>query len=365
MSRGSALELSMLPSEVAKAELSRQLPLVTVVVPCRNEEKHIARCLDSILANDYPKERIEILVLDGMSEDRTREIVKSYCERYEMIRLVDNPEKHIPVAMNVGIRNAKGDTIMKMDAHSTYQTDHIGLCVEYQEKYGAENVGGVWKMLPGADSATARAIVLSMAHRFGSGNAKIKVGASQPTWSDSAAFGCFKKELFSRIGLFDERLKSSSDMDMNNRIRAAGGRILLVPQIVVNYHADPTLKKFWKHNFADGVWTTYVMKFGSNAWSWRHWVPLAFVLSLLGSFTLAAFFPVFLWLGLGIAGLYAATNLAVSLQIALREKNLGQLLQLPGVFAVRHLAHGAGALFGLVLMALPGVQWKGRRRMQG
>jgi hypothetical protein len=94
-------------------------------------------------------------------------------------------------------------------------------------------------------------------------------------------------------------------------------------------------------------------------------VPLAFVLSLLGSFTLAAFFPVFLWLGLGIAGLYAATNLAVSLQIALREKNLGQLLQLPGVFAVRHLAHGAGALFGLVLMALPGVQWKGRRRMQG
>jgi glycosyltransferase involved in cell wall biosynthesis len=341
------------------------LPFVTAVVPCRNEEKHIGRCLESILANDYPKHRLEILVVDGMSEDGTREIVKSYCERYEMIRLVDNPEKHIPVAMNLGIRKARGETIIKMDAHSTYQKDHIALCVAYQEKYGAENVGGVWKMVPGSDTAVAQAIVLGMAHRFGSGNAKIKVGASQPTWSDSAAFGCFKKELFSHIGLFDERLRSSSDMDMNIRIRAVGGRILLVPQIVVNYYADPTLKKFWKHNFADGVWTSYVMKFGSKAWSWRHWVPLAFVLSLLGSFALAVFSPVFLSLGLGIAGLYAATSLAVSLQIALREGDFAHLLQLPVVFAVRHFAHGAGALFGLVLIPLPGVQWQGRRRMQG
>jgi succinoglycan biosynthesis protein ExoA len=341
------------------------LPFATLVIPCRNEEKHIAQCLESILANDYPKDRMEILVLDGLSEDRTPEIVLGYAERYEQVRLVDNPERHIPAAMNVGIRKARGDTIIKMDAHSTYQSTHIRLCVAYQEMSGAENVGGFCRMSPGADTAIAKAIVLCMAHRFGSGNAKIKVGASQPTWSDSAAFGCFKKELFSRIGLFDERLKSSSDMDMNNRIRAAGGRILLVPQIVVSYHADPTLKKFWKHNFADGVWTSYVMKFGSKAWSWRHWVPLAFVLSLLGSFVLAAFFPVFLWVSLGIAGLYAATSLAVSLQIALREKDFAQLLPLPGVFAVRHFAHGIGALFGLVLLALPGVQWKGRRRMQG
>jgi glycosyltransferase involved in cell wall biosynthesis len=363
-----AKQLSLEPLELESARLLDQAalrPFASVIVPCRNEEKHIARCLESILANDYPKDRLEILVVDGMSEDGTREIVAGYSEHRPMVRLVDNPKKHISVAMNIGIKAARGERILKMDAHSTYQTDHISLCGAYQERYGAENVGGIWKMVPGADTATAKAIVLGMAHRFGSGNAKIKVGASQPTWSDSAAFGCFKKELFSRIGLFDERLRASSDMDMNNRIRAAGGRILLVPQIVVNYYADPTLKKFWKHNFADGVWTSYVMKFGSKAWSWRHWVPLAFVLSLLGSFALAAFFPVLLWLGLGIAVLYAASSLAVSLQIALRERDFTQLSQLPGVFAVRHFAHGAGALFGLVLLALPGVQWKGRRRMQG
>ena len=176
------------------------LPFVTVVVPCRNEEKHIGRCLDSILANDYPKERLEVLVLDGMSEDGTREIVKSYSERHPIVRLVDNPEEHIPAAMNLGVQKARGETIIKMDAHSTFQRDHISLCVAYQEKYGAENVGGVCRMTPGADTATARAIVLGLGHRFGSGNARVKVGVDKPTWSDAAAFGCFKDELFERIG---------------------------------------------------------------------------------------------------------------------------------------------------------------------
>ena len=331
----------------------RPWSFVSVIVPCRNEEKQIAHCLDSILANDYPKDRLEILVVDGMSEDSTGEIVRGYIERYPCVRLVENPEKHIPAAMNVGIRNAHGDSIIKMDAHSTYQSNHISLCVAYQEKYGAENVGGICKMSPGADTAVARAIVLALAHRFGSGTAKVKVGVDQPTWADSAAFGCFKKEYFSRVGLFDERLTRSSDMDMNMRIRAAGGRILLVPEIVINYCADPDLRTFWKHNFADGLWATYVLKFGSKAWSWRHWIPLVLVLSLIASVSLSAASLRFLWAGLGIAALYFATSIAVSLQIAAREKSPRQIFLLPVIFAIRHFAHGIGALVGLVRVMLP------------
>src|SRR6267378_3559031 len=123
-------------ADLARAE---SLPFVTVVVPCRNEEGRIAGCLESILANDYPKDRMEVLVLDGISEDGTREIVAGYSGRYPMVRLVDNPKKHIPAAMNLGIQKAKGETVIKMDAHSTYQGDHIRLCVAYQEKYGAQN----------------------------------------------------------------------------------------------------------------------------------------------------------------------------------------------------------------------------------
>src|SRR5215472_8860141 len=116
-----------------------QLPFATVIVPCRNEERNIARCLDSILANDYPKDRLEILVLDGMSEDKTREIVGGYEKRFSCVRLLDNPQKHIPMAMNIGIREARGERILKMDAHSTYPSDYVSLCVKYQDEYGAEN----------------------------------------------------------------------------------------------------------------------------------------------------------------------------------------------------------------------------------
>ena len=360
MNKGLGLDVYAHESDVVRTPPSK-LPFVTIVIPCRNEEKHIARCLDSILANDYLEDSMEILVLDGMSEDKTREIVADYEARFTCIRLVDNPQRSIPAAMNVGIRNAKGDTIMKMDAHSIYQRNHISLCVHYQEEYNATNVGGVWRMVPGSDTAAAQAIVLSMAHRFGSGNARIKVGAGQPTWSDSVAFGCYRKELFSRIGLFDERLKGGSDMDMNVRIRAAGGKILLVPLVVVNYTADSDLKKFWKHNFADGVWTSYVMKFGRKASCWRHWVPAAFVLSVFTTIALSALWPFLLWAAFGIVGIYAAASLAVSAQIAMRGKDFNQLFLLPAVFAARHVAHGCGVLFGLLLIVLPGEHWKGRR----
>ncbi len=342
-------------------EPTKALPFITVVVPCRNEEKHIARCLESILCNDYPKDRMEILVLDGMSEDRTRDIIKTCNDPHRLIRLVENPQKRIPAAMNLGIQRARGDTIIKMDAHSTYQSDHISLCVAYQERYGAENVGGVCRMSAAEDTTIAKAIVLALGHRFGSGNAKVKVGVKQPTWSDTAAFGCFKKNLFERIGTFDERLLSSSDLDLNLRIKAAGGRILLVPDVIIHYAADANLGAFRRHIFADGVWISYVLKFRKKAWSWRHCVPCAFVLSLLCSFVLALVNPAFLWLGLGIAGLYAAASLSVSLQIAVREREPRFAFLLPIVFAVRHLVHGAGTLLGLVLIALPGEHWRGRR----
>ncbi len=345
----------IMSAESAPAE---SLPFVTVLVPCRNEEKNIERCLESILAN-------KILVLDGMSEDRTREIVTDYARRFPCIRLVDNPARHIPVAMNIGIRVARGERILKMDAHSTYQREYISRCVLYQDKYGAENSGGVWKMVPGADTATAKAIALGLGSRFGSGNANVKVGVAKPTWSDSTAFGCFRRDLFERIGMYDEMLLSSSDLDLNRRIQAAGGRILVVPDVVVNYVADANLRALRRHVFADGVWISYVMKFGKRAWSWRHWVPAVFVISLVAALALGTLNHSFLWLGLGIAGMYAAASLAVSLQIAAREREPRFAFLLPIVFAVRHFVHGAGTVFGLVLVVLPGSCWKGRRSMWG
>ncbi len=337
------------------------LPPVTVIVPCRNEERFIATCLDSVLANDYPKDRLQVLVVDGMSDDGTRRIVQEYTRCYPLVELLDNPKKSIPAAMNAGISRAKGHVVIKMDAHSTYQPNHISACVHYQEEYGAENVGGICQILPGAETNMGRGIVLALQHWFGSGNAHIKVGVDKPTWSDAAAFGCYRKMLFEKVGLFNEKLQGSSDLDMNVRIRSMGGRILLIPEIVISYYSDATLSAFWKHNFADGVWATYVLKFGSKAWSWRHWAPLAFMGSLLGCLLFSLATPYFVYLAAMIAGAYIVANLAASAQIGLRERALPCLPILPVAFAARHIAHGMGALFGLVLVLLPGEPWKGRR----
>jgi len=304
---------------------------------------------------------MEILVIDGMSGDRTQQIVKEYAEHHPLIRLVDNPQRHFPAAMNVGIRSARGDIIVITSAHSMCNPKYVSACVRYQQESGAQNVGGTLHIEPGAETTVARAIALALGSIFGSGNAYVKTGVKAPTWADTAAFGCYRRELFDEIGLFDERLLGSSDLDFNRRILAAGGRILLVPEITVQYFADATLGEFLRHNFADGVWATYVLKFRSKAWAWRHWVPMVFLLGVLGSAGLAFYSSIFTKLFLAVAGCYALANFAASIQIAVREGNIKYSILLPLTFGVRHFAHGIGALYGFVLLVLPGEHWKGRR----
>jgi len=336
-------------------------PRCSVIIPCRNEEKYIARCLDSIIANGHPKNRLEVLVVDGLSEDGTRDIVGTYTRRYPFIRLLDNTRKITPAAMNVGLGQAKGDFIVKMDAHATYPADYIEKSVTYLLDYAADNVGGVWTIAPASNGTVARTIAHALAHSFASGNAPVKVGARGLRWTDTVAFGCYRRSVFERVGFWNEDLAGSSDLDFNRRLRAAGGRILLVPQITVNYYADGDLASFWRHNFADGVWATYVLKFRSRAFSWRHWAPLALVAAVISLTGVAVAVPAVRTFSVGIIGAYTVANLGASTHLALRHRRLGYLVIAPVVFAIRHAAHGLGALHGLLLLLVPGVHWKGRR----
>src|SRR5260370_6716841 len=182
------------------------MPFVSVIVPCRNEEKHIARCLESILANDYPKERMEILVLDGMSEDHTGAIVADYAQHHPLLRLVDNRARIIPAAMNLGIKQAQGEIVMKVDAHSTYPKDYVSNSIHFLEQYGADIVGGILKIVPGRETTVAQAIALALSHAFGSGNAYVKIGCKDPRWADSVSWGSFKKGVFELVCLWHEEL---------------------------------------------------------------------------------------------------------------------------------------------------------------
>jgi succinoglycan biosynthesis protein ExoA len=334
-------------------KLDEPLPSVSVIVPCRGEELFIALCLDSILANDYPRERLEILVVDGMSQDGTRPIVADYAKRYASLRLLDNRKGTIPAAMNRGIGESRGQVILKMDAHASYPPDYISQSVRHLLSYEADMAGGVWVIAPRKQTAVCEAIALALSHWFASGNAYIKTGVGSPRWADAAAFGCWRRETLDRLGPFDERMIRNSDMELNLRLRKSGGRILLVPQIKITYYADADLKAFWRHNFSDGLWTTYAFKFGKRASSWRHWVPLMFVLSLFGWIPALLVAPSVGRILLCFNISYAIVTCGVAGRLSLRSKSWRYLFILPIIFVTRHVAHGLGALRGAVLLVMP------------
>jgi glycosyltransferase involved in cell wall biosynthesis len=332
---------------------------VSILIPCLNEEKFIAKCLDSIIANDYPKNCIEVLIIDGMSKDKTRQILNDYIQNYEFIKILDNPKKITPVALNIGIKHAKGKIIMWMCAHATYEKDYISKCVKYLYEYKADNVGGKMVTLPKSDTFIGRAIVLALSHKFGVGGAVFRTGSKDPKWVDTVFCGCYRREIFDKIGLYNEALSSTQDMEFNIRLKKAGGKILLHPEIVSYYYTRSDLKSFNKNNFRNGVWITYPMKFASQPVRFRHLVPLMFVLSLMGSLVLTFFLHFFLWIFLFIIGSHLLVNAYFSIRIALKE-NLKYLFIMPLIFAMLHVVYGLGSLWGLLKAVSSAQFWKNR-----
>lgn len=320
---------------------------ISIIIPARNEEKFISRCLDSLLANDYAKELLEIFVVDGMSEDRTREIVSLYATRYPNIFLLENSKKITPVALNIGIKAARGDLVMRVDAHATYASDYISKCAKYLEICGADNVGGVVKTTPADGSTQALSVALCLSHPLGAGNSRFRTGTSEPAWTDTVFGGCYKKEVFERIGLFNEHLERSQDMEFNQRLTKAGGKILCAPDIVAYYYPKATISSFFAHNIRDGIWAIYPLRFTHTALRPRHYAPLIFVGLFVGSFALGLFFRFFQFLFLAGLVFYAAVVFLVSLKEARKANNAKLLLFLPLVFAARHFGYGIGSWIGL------------------
>lgn len=328
-------------------------PYVSVIVPCRNEKAFIKKCLLSIVKNDYPHDRLEILVVDGMSEDGTRDIIDTYVKRYPFISRIDNEKKIIPCGMNLGIAHAKGNIFIKMDAHSTYEKNYISRCVSYLQTYNVDNVGGIVVPRPGDNSLRARAIALSLSHPFGVGTSPFRrmVSSIEPRLVDTVAFGCYKREVFKRIGPYNESLIRSSDMELNLRLSRAGGKILLVPDIIAHYYADTTLHSFWKHNVSDGIWAVLPTRYTKTPLSFRHYMPLGLIsillLLLVLSFAHALLFSILI----SILILYFGVGIIVALSVAIREKDIRYVFFMPVVFAIRHFAYGLGSLWGLVKLA--------------
>ena len=304
---------------------------VSIIIPCRNEEKYIGKCFDSIIRQDFPKENLEVLVIDGMSEDKTEEIVAKYASKYSFIKLLDNSKKFTPFGLNIGVKEAKGEIIIRMDAHANYEKDYISKCLKYLKEYNVDNVGGVIKTLPAGDTILAKAIAICLSHPFGAGTSYFRIGSKEPREVDTVFGGCYKREVFEKIGLFNENLKRSQDIEFNLRLKRTGGKILLVPDIISYYYPKSNLEDFFLHNFEDGTWAVLPLKFVKTPLKLRHYIPLIFVLTL----------PLSIWP-------YIPISLFFSAQIAFCEKDPRLFFVMPLIFATRHFGYGLGSIWGLV-----------------
>ncbi len=337
-------------------------PLVTVVVPCRNEGKWIGRCLQSIVDNDYPQDRLEVLVVDGMSNDETRQVIESFTARHPLVRLVSNEKRITPVAMNLGIAAAGGAVIVLMGAHVEYPADYISSLVKLLEQSGADCVGGVCRTLPAGDSAMAKAVAFGMSHPLGVGNSHFRIAGTMYPWSaedrwvDTVPFGCYRREVFDRIGMFDEELVRNQDDEFNMRLIRHGGRILLSPRIVSQYIARDSLGKLWRMYYQYGYYKPLVVRKVGGVMTLRQLAPPLFVLSLAAT-ALAALLSLavlpFPWKLVAptafalIAGSYLLAIGACAAG-AVRKSGLAVAVALLGVFPALHLSYGIGYLRGTV-----------------
>lgn len=323
---------------------------VSIVIPCRNEEKYIGKCLDSLVDNNYPKDFIEIFVIDGMSEDNTNKIIKEYIKKYPYIKLINNSKKIVPTALNIGIKEAIGNIIVRIDVHSTYPSNYIEKLVLWIRKTKADNVGGICITKPGAETVIARAISLVLSHTFGVGNAYFRIGSEEPKYVDTVPFGCYRREIFKKIGLFDEKLIRNQDLEFNLRLKKAGGKILLVPDIVSYYYARSTLRALAKNNFSNGFWIIYSTKFAKTPFFVRHLIPFFFVLSICCSLILSFIYRPFIYLFVLVFVAYLISNILFSLGISFK-KGFKYFISVILSFSTLHFSYGFGSIWGLIKLA--------------
>lgn len=334
--------------------MSILLPMISIIIPCRNEEECLVECLESILNNDYPHDRLEIIIIDGMSTDSTRDILQEYAKQYSCIKVLDNPQQEQQIALNIGIQSARGDIIVRMDAHSRYKYNYISECVRALDTYDADNVGGRWITVPRNNTLIGRSICFATSVSFGVGNAYYRLrrvfssghNLNKPRWDINVAYFCCRREVFDRIGLFNEQLDRSEDIDFRSRLTLEGYRTLFVPSIECFYMMRTKFGDFLRHMFRNGKWVLMPLNYSPHiSFSIRHIVPFIFIFLVVGAlfFTSVSFYPALILLGI-----YAMTNLVYTLGIVYREKDLRYIFTMPWIFLFLHSAYGLGSVSGLL-----------------
>lgn len=317
---------------------------VAVIVPIRNEEAHIGKCVDSILNQSYPSNLIEIILVDGMSDDGTIDVLNNYKKKYKNIKVLKNEKQITPIAMNIGIKNSNTDIVIILGAHSYIEKDFVKNNVRNLVEKGAEASGGIIKFV--YDSLITKSIGEATSCPFGIGNSSYRY-ATQEKYVDTVPFAAYKRKTLDKIGYFDEELIRNQDDEMNFRVSESGGKILLSPDIVSYYTSRSSLHKLWSQYFQYGFWKVRVIQKHNRPASIRHLVPMLFIMFLVLSLILGIFIRPVLYMFLGVVLLYLTCDIIFSLKTGMKNeiKSFPYLLI---IFPMLHFSYGFGFIKGII-----------------
>lgn len=318
---------------------------VAVIIPTLNEEKFIARCLDSVIEQSYPFRDMDVMVVDGGSNDRTREIVEEYGRKYINIRFIHNPGRIQSIAFNIGVVNSDAPYIVRLDAHALYKPYYIEGCIkglEGDSKRG--NVGGQWDIQPQNDSLWAITNAILNYSKFGIGGASYRIGAKAGD-VDTVPFGSFPRTMIEKIGGMRDDLPRGEDNEFNSRIKRAGYSIFFDPAIECIYYARPTLKASCRQMYANGESIGHLFYVDRDSIGLRHMIPLIFVVGIIGGTILSLVFLPFVYLLLAGLCLYFLCDFVASL-LAAKEHGWKFLLPLFVMFFCVHFSYGWGTIVG-------------------
>jgi glycosyltransferase involved in cell wall biosynthesis len=325
-------------------------PSVSIIIPCYNEEATIRHLLDSILEQTYPREKMEVVIADGLSVDGTRAQIENFQREHPdlSVLVVENTIRTIPSALNFAIKNSHGEIIVRLDAHSAPIPEYVQRCVEALQTGKGTNVGGVWMIQPSANTWIAQSISVAAAHPLGVGDAMYRLKASAGP-VDTVPFGSFHRSLIEKIGGFDETLLANEDYEFNTRVRQSGGVVWLDPEIRSTYFSRGTLKGLAVQYHRYGFWKYKMLQRYPDTIRWRQALPPVFTAVLVILLVSSLFIPVARYLlGLQLF-FYFGALIAAAIRAAIKQKKLFLIPGLPLAICTMHLSWGSGFLKSMIL----------------
>lgn len=320
---------------------------VSIGVVAYNEEKYLPALFECIKAQDYPRNKIEILLIDSNSKDNTKQLMENFrmenIEDFADIKVLDNLGQYLPQGCNVMLNNYTGDAICRIDAHAQIPENFISQNVKYQLE-GEKVTGGPRPNIIDEKSPWKETLLLAEESKFGSGAAPYRT-QTKKTYVDSIFHGMYRREVYDSVGLYNEKLRYTEDNDMSQRITEAGYKICYTPDIESFEHVRPNFRQMIKQKYRNGLWIGKTLRINPKCFSLFHFVPLVFVLALIVTIVIAAVgFP---WLLVAMMGLYIVCAIAFMILGSIQKGFKITNLALPGIFFVMHVAYGIGTLIGI------------------